>query len=166
MITDPCQYITFRLGDELFAINVSQVREVLEVTQITRVPTAPDFVRGVVNVRGASIPVVDLRLRFGLAKKPDTVNTRIIVMELDIDGEATVLGGIADSVHEVIEIDPGNINPPPHIAMRWRTEFIEGMGRRGEDFIIILNVNAVFSSSDLALVQETSAEAAEQLAAR
>jgi len=166
MITDPCQYITFRLGDELFAINVSQVREVLEVTQITRVPTAPEFVRGVVNVRGASIPVVDLRLRFGLAKKPDTVNTRIIVMELDIDGEATVLGGIADSVHEVIEIDPGNINPPPHIAMRWRTEFIEGMGRRGEDFIIILNVNAVFSSSDLALVQETSAEAAEQLAAR
>jgi purine-binding chemotaxis protein CheW len=164
MITDTFQYMTFRLGDELFAINVSQVREVLEVTQITRVPTAPDFVRGVVNVRGASIPVVDLRLRFGLAKRPDTVHTRIIVMELDVDGEATILGGIADSVHEVIEIEPGNINPPPRIAMRWRTEFIEGMGRRGDDFIIILDVNAVFSSSDMALVQESSVEAERELA--
>jgi purine-binding chemotaxis protein CheW len=164
MITDICQYMTFRLGDELFAINVSQVREVLEVTQITRVPTAPEFVRGVVNVRGASIPVVDLRLRFGLSKRADTVHTRIIVMELDIDGEPTVLGGIADSVHEVIEIEPGNINPPPRIAMRWRTEFIEGMGRRGEEFIIILNVNAVFSSTDLALVQQSSLAASEELA--
>ncbi len=170
MITDIYQYMTFRLGDELFAINVGQVREVLEVTQITRVPTAPEYVRGVVNVRGASIPVVDLRLRFGLSKRPDTVHTRIIVMELDVDGEATVLGGIADSVHEVIEIEPGNINPPPRIAMRWRTEFIDGMGRRGEEFIIILNVNAVFSSSDLALVQErvqeVATEAAEELVER
>ncbi len=161
MITAISQYITFKLGDELFAIDVAQVREVLEVSQITKVPTAPDYMRGVVNVRGQATPVVDLRLRFGLAKGSDTVHTRIIVMELELDGEATVLGGIADSVHEVIELEPGSINPPPRIAMRWRTDFIKGMGRRGDDFIIILDVNAIFSSQELALVSEAS-QAAER----
>lgn len=158
MITETRQYMTFKLGNELFAIDVAQVREVLEVSQVTKVPTAPDYMRGVVNVRGQATPVVDLRLRFGLPPAADTVHTRIIVMELDLNGEATVLGGIADSVHEVIELEPGNINPPPRIAMRWRTEFIQGMGKRGTDFIIILNVNAVFSSNDLALVQNTAVE--------
>lgn len=151
-ITESAQYITFKLGDELFAINVAQVREVLELSQITRVPTAPDYMRGVVNVRGKAIPVVDLRLKFGLPKVADTVNSRIVVMELDLDGEATVVGGIADSVHEVIELEPGQINPPPRIAMRWRTELIQGMGRRGEQFIIILDIKAVFSSEELALI--------------
>jgi purine-binding chemotaxis protein CheW len=158
MITETCQYMTFKLGDELFAINVSQVREVLEVTHITRVPTAPDYMRGVVNVRGKAIPVVDLRLRFGLPKGTDTVHSRIVVMELELDGEAIVLGGIADSVHEVIELEPAAINDPPRIAMRWRTEFIQGMGRRGDEFIIILDVNAVFSSEELAVVNEAITE--------
>jgi purine-binding chemotaxis protein CheW len=151
MITETRQYMTFKLGDELFAIDVSQVREVLEVGQITKVPTAPGYMRGVVNVRGQATPVVDLRLRFGLAPAADTVHTRIMVMELDLDGEATVLGGVADSVHEVIELDPANIHPAPRIAMRWRTDFIQGMGKRGDDFIIILDVNAVFSSEEAAL---------------
>jgi purine-binding chemotaxis protein CheW len=155
------QYMTFKLGDELFAINVVQVREVLEVSQITKVPSAPEYMRGVVNVRGQATPVVDLRLRFGLPKGDDTVNTRIIVMELELDGEATVLGGIADSVHEVIELEPGDINPPPRIAMRWRSEFIQGMGKRGDDFIIILDINAVFSSDELAIAREVSDRAAE-----
>jgi purine-binding chemotaxis protein CheW len=156
MITETRQYMTFKLGDELFAIDVAQVREVLEVPQITKVPTAPAYMRGVVNVRGQATPVVDFRLRFGLPKGADTVHTRIIVMELELDGEAAVLGGIADSVHEVIEIEPGNINPPPRIAMRWRTDFIQGMGKRGDDFIIILDVNAVFSSEELALVRDAA----------
>jgi len=154
MSAEISQYMTFKLGNELFAINVAQVREVLEVSTITKVPTAPDYMRGVVNVRGKAIPVVDLRLRFGLPPAPDTVSTRVIVMELQLDGETTVLGGIADSVHEVIELDPASINPPPRIAMRWRTEFIKGLGQRGDDFIIILDVNAVFASGELALVDE------------
>jgi len=154
MITETRQYMTFKLGDELFAIDVAQVREVLEVSQITRVPTAPDYMRGVVNVRGQATAVVDLRVRFGLPKKNDTVHTRIIVMELELDGEPTVLGGIADSVHEVIELDPAAIDPPPRIAMRWRTDFIQGMGKRGEDFIIILDAQAVFSAEELAVVHE------------
>jgi purine-binding chemotaxis protein CheW len=161
MITETRQYMTFKLGDELFAIDVAQVREVLEVSQITRVPTAPAYMRGVVNVRGQATPVVDLRLRFGLARGTDTVHTRVIVMELELDGEATVLGGLADSVHEVIEMEPGSIGPPPRIAMRWRTDFIQGMGKRGDDFIIILDVNAVFSSEELALVTDSTAHAEE-----
>ena len=155
MIAHTGQYMTFQLGNETFAITVSRVREVLEVSQITRVPTAPGYMRGVVNVRGQAIPVVDLRLKFGLPPVLDTVHTRMIVMELDLDGEATVLGGVADSVHEVIELEPAHISPPPRIAMRWRTEFIEGMGKRGNDFIIILDVNAVFSTDEIALVAET-----------
>ena len=165
MITETSQYMTFKLGNELFAINVAQVREVLEVAQITKVPTAPRYMRGVVNVRGQATPVVDLRLKFGLSESPDTVHSRIIVMELELDGEATVLGGIADSVHEVIELEPGSINPPPRIAMRWRTDFIQGMGKRGDDFIIILDVNAVFSSEELAAVSEASSPAMEPVSA-
>jgi purine-binding chemotaxis protein CheW len=166
MITETRQYMTFKLGDELFAIDVAQVREVLEVSQITKVPTAPAYMRGVVNVRGQATPVVDLRLRFGLPKGADSVHTRIIVMELDLDGEATVLGGVADSVHEVIELDAANINPPPRIAMRWRTDLIQGMGKRGDDFVIILDINAVFSSEELALVRDTAPQADEAVPAQ
>lgn len=165
MTSESSQYMTFRLGNELFAIAVNQVREVLEVSQITRVPTAPDYMRGVVNVRGQATPVLDLRLKFGLPPAPDTVHTRIIVMELEIDGEAAVLGGVADSVHEVIELEPGSINPPPRIAMRWRTDFIKGMGRRGDDFIIIVDFDAVFGSEEAALVAEVSGQVPEPAAA-
>jgi purine-binding chemotaxis protein CheW len=141
--------MTFKLGDELFAVNVSQVREVLEVEQITKIPTAPEYMRGVVNVRSQAIPVVDLRSRFELQPVADTVNTRVIVLELNIDGETAVLGGLADSVQEVIELESSDINPPPRIAKRWCTNFITGMAKRGETFIIVLDVNAVFSAHDL-----------------
>ena len=160
VINETAQYITFKLGDELFAINVAQVREVLELPLITKVPTAPDYMRGVVNVRGKAIPVVDLRLKFGLPSTTDTVHSRIVVLELELDGETTVVGGIADSVHEVIELEADQINPPPRIAMRWRTELIQGMGKRGDEFIIILDINRVFTSADTAL-RETAAVAAE-----
>ena len=151
-ITTTGQYITFKLGDELFAINVTQVREVLDLSLITKVPTAPDYMRGVVNVRGNAIPVVDLRLKFGLAKGTDTVQTRIVVLELELDGEKVILGGLADSVHEVIELEPGQIEDPPRIGMRWKTELIQGMGKRADQFIIILDITKVFSMDGVALL--------------
>ena len=154
-IKETAQYITFKLGDELFAINVSQVREVLDLTLITKVPTAPDYMRGVVNVRGSAIPVVDLRLKFGLPKAAETVQTRIVVLELELDGETIVLGGLADSVHEVIELEPGQIDEPPRIGLRWKTELIQGMGKRGDQFIIILDIAKVFSLEDAALLAAT-----------
>ena len=152
------QYITFRLGNELFAVDVASVREVLDLTQITHVPTAPPYMRGVVNVRGSAIPVVDLRLRFGLPAVVETVNTRILVLELEIEGEQAVLGGIADSVHEVIELEPAQIAPPPTIAMRWRSEFIQGMGKRGDEFIILLDINAVFTAGEMTTIRVSATE--------
>lgn len=159
-ITEAAHYITFKLGDELFAIPVAQVREVLDLTEITHVPTAPAYMRGVVNVRGSAIPVVDLRLKFGLPPKADSVNSRIVVLELQLDGETTVVGGIADSVHTVIELEPNDIKEPPRIAMRWRSDLIRGMGRQDEHFIIILDIEKVFASDASAL-----AGAAEELPA-
>ena len=150
-ITESAHYITFKLGDELFAIPVAQVREVLDLTEITRVPTAPEYMRGVVNVRGSAIPVVDLRLKFGLPPVADSVNTRIVVLEMDLDGETTVVGGIADSVHTVIELEPEDINEPPRLGMRWRSDLIRGMGRQDDHFIILLDIAKVFAS-DAALL--------------
>lgn len=142
-------YITFKLGDELFAINVFQVREILDLMPITKVPTAPEHLRGVVNVRGKAIPVVDLRRRFGLPPVADTVHTRIVVLELDLDGAPCTVGGQADSVHNVIELDANEIEPPPSLASRWRAELVRGMARRGDDFIMILDVDRIFSMEDL-----------------
>lgn len=159
-LTQPAQFITFRLGDELFAVNVTQVREVLDLTPITKVPTAPAFMRGIVNVRGSAIAVVDLRQRFDLPAAGPTVNTRILVLELEIAGEHAVLGGIADSVHEVIELEPGQIMPPPSIAMRWRSEFIQGIGKRDDDFIILLDLNAVFSAGEMVSLQAATPDGA------
>lgn len=151
-ITATARYLTFRLGDELFAINVFKAREVLDVTHITRVPTAPGYLRGVVNVRGNSIPVVDLRAKFGLPQTKDTHNTRIIVMELDLDGETIVVGGLADSVHEVIELEPEEINEAPSIGMCWRTDLILGMGKREDKFIIILDIEKILSEGEAAVL--------------
>jgi len=139
-------YITFKLGDELFAIEVARVREVLDLSEITRVPSAPPYMRGVVNVRGSAIPVVDLRSKFGLPPTPDTVNTRIVVIELELDGELTVVGGLADSVHEVLELPRDELREPPRIAMRWRADMIEGLGKKGDQFIIVLDIARVFET--------------------
>jgi purine-binding chemotaxis protein CheW len=153
----PTYYITFKLGDELFAIDVRKVREVLDLTLITRVPTAPHYMRGVVNVRGTAIPVVDLRLKFGLPPLEDTVNTRILVLELHLDGEQTVVGGLADSVHDVFEIEPQEIGEAPRIAMRWRSELIAGMAKRADQFVIILDIDRVFALEGASLAQISAA---------
>ena len=155
-ITETARYLTFRLGDEMFATNVFKAREVHDVSHITRVPTAPGYLRGVVNVRGNAIPVVDLRRKFGLPQIADTFNTRIIVMELVIDGETVVAGGLADSVHEVIELEPHEINDPPALGMRLRTDLILGLGRRDDKSIIILDIERVFSTEDIAALTEAA----------
>jgi purine-binding chemotaxis protein CheW len=152
------QYLTFKLGDEVFALNVAQVREVLDLTAITKVPGTPDFMRGVINVRGSVVPVMDLRLKFGLSRTENTLDTRIIVMELTLGGEVVVLGTLADSVNEVIDLESAQIEPPPKIGMRWRTEFIKGIGKRDELFIIILDIDRVFSTDELAVLDSVSEE--------
>ncbi len=151
------QYLTFRLGEEMFALDVAQVREILDVTTITRVPRAPAFMRGVLNVRGSVVPVVDLRLKFEMSAAERTVHTRIVVMEIDLAGESTVIGALADSVHNVMEIDADRIEAAPRIGAKWNSEFIKGIGKHNEQFIIILDVNRIFSADELALVSQSEA---------
>jgi purine-binding chemotaxis protein CheW len=148
------QYLTFKLEEEIFALDISKVREVLDFTTITKVPRTPEFMRGVINLRGSVVPVVDMRLKFGMTKTENTVNTCIIIVEIDLDGETTVLGALADAVQEVIELESGQIEPAPKIGTRLKTDFIRGMGKRDDAFIIILDIDRVFSADELALVQE------------
>ncbi len=155
-ITETNQYLTFKLGEEVFALDIQKVREVLEYTSVTKVPQTPPFMRGVINLRGGVVPVVDMRLKFGLEKAEKTVNTCVIITEIAIDEEVTVLGALVDSVQEVIELDPGRIEPAPRIGTRLRTEFIAGMGKRDGEFIIILDIDKVFSFEEISLAQEKS----------
>jgi len=152
-ITETRQYLTFRLGNEIFATDVAKVREVLDLTTITAVPRTPEFMAGVINLRGSVVPVVDLRLCFEMSKTETTRNTCIVVVEVQLDGEATIIGALADSVEEVIDLEPEQIQPAPHIGMQIRTDFIRGMGKRDTQFIMILDIDRVFSADELAAVR-------------
>jgi len=154
-ITETTQYLTYKLEDEVFAVDVAKVREILDFTPATKVPGTPEFMRGVINVRGNVVPVVDMRLKFGLTKTEKTVDTCIVVMEIVVDEDTTVLGALVDSVQEVFEIEASHIEPPPRMGTRWRTEFIKGIGKRNEELIIILDIDRVFSSSELGAIQES-----------
>ena len=151
-ITETTQYLTFKLADEVFALDIAKVREVLDYTDITKVPKTPDFMQGVINLRGSVVPVVDMRLKFGMTAIEKTVNTCIIIMEVTLDGETTVLGALADSVQEVLDLEPGQIEPAPRIGTRLRTEFLRGMGKQDHHFVMILDIDKVFSLDELAQV--------------
>ncbi len=151
------QYLTYKLGDETFALDIGKVREVLDFTTVTKVPRPPEFMRGVINLRGSVVPVVDLRLKFGMTKTEKSVNTCVIIVEVNVDGETTILGALADSVQEVLDLDAGHIEPAPKIGSTVYHDFIRGMGKHNEQFIIILDVDKVFSADELALVQQTQA---------
>ena len=151
-ITETRQYLTFRLRNEIFAIDVAKVREVLDLTTITAIPRTPEFMSGVINLRGSVVPVVDLRLCFEMSKTENTRNTCIVVVEVQLDGEATVIGALADSVEEVIDLEPEHIQPPPRIGTQIRTDFIKGMGKRDTQLIMILDIDRVFSVDELSAI--------------
>ncbi len=159
-INETTQFLTFKLADEVFALDITKVREVLDFTTVTKVPRTPEFMRGVINLRGSVVPVVDLRLKFGMTKTESGVNTCIIITEVTVDNDTTILGALADSVQEVLDLEPGSIAPAPRIGTKLKTEFIKGMGKRDDRFIIILDIDKVFSSDELAMVtqEETAAE--------
>ncbi len=158
------QYLTFTLDRELFALDIASVREVLELVNITRVPRTPDYIRGVINLRGRAVPVVDLKKQFGLGETARTVNTCIIIVEVSLDGEWTALGALADSVQEVYEMETSQIEPPPRMGTPIKADFIRGMGKTGEQFIIILDINKVFTSLELAGLAQGLGEAGPGLA--
>ena len=142
-------YLSFSLDGEDYAVDVANVREVLDDTRVTRVPRTPDFMKGVINLRGGVVPVIDMRMKFGLERVPPTVDTCIIVLEVDLEGERTYIGALVDSVKAVFEMSTEEIEPPPSLGIRGEREFIAGMGKSRDRFIMILNPDTVFSTQEL-----------------
>jgi purine-binding chemotaxis protein CheW len=148
-IAETRQYLTFKLSDEIFAVDVAKVREILEYTSITKVPQTPEYMCGVINLRGSVVPVIDMRLKFNMQKTETTVNTCIVVVEVVLDDDLVVIGALADSVQEVLELEAEHIEPAPHIGTKFNTDFISGMGKHDGQFIMILNIDKTFSGVDL-----------------
>ncbi len=151
-------YLTFTLAEETYAVDVRNVREVLDQAAITRVPRAPEFMRGVINLRGAVVPILDMRRRLGLPPAPDGAESCIVVMEVELQGEPTVVGALGDQVREVFELPASAIEPPPRIGTNLDNRFLKGMGKRDEQFLLILDADKLFAGTDI-----TGVEAEEQL---
>jgi purine-binding chemotaxis protein CheW len=143
------QYLTFKLDQELYALEIGKVREVLEFSSVTRVPRMPEFMRGVINLRGNVVPVVDLKLKLGLPATERTIDTCVVIAEVQVDGEATVLGALADSVQEVVELESDQMSPAPHVGTRITADCIRGMGRQDDHFLMLLDIDHVLSADDL-----------------
>jgi len=146
------QLLSFTLDDEVFAVEISRVREVLEYKGTTKVPRVPDFMRGVINLRGAVVPVIDLKQKFGIGHTEQGVNTCVIIAEVESEGESIVLGALADAVREVFDLETMNIEPPPRIGTRLDTAFIKGMGKYGGGFVILLDIDRVFSGAEIGIL--------------
>ncbi len=149
------QYLTFSLDGEIFALDIAKVREVLDCSEITRVPKAPKYICGVINLRGSLVPVMDLRTKFDMAKAETTDNSCIIITEIEIDDEIIILGALADSVKEVLSLDSESIEASPRLGARMRSEFIKGMGKPAGKFIIILDIDKTFSFEDFSVAGST-----------
>ena len=148
------QYVTFNLGKELYGVEVTRTREILSLTPVTKVPQTPDYLLGVINLRGQVVPVVDMRLKLGLLAGDETEDTCIIVVDVHVDGETITVGALADAVREVLDIRSDQIEPPPRLGTRLNTEYINGMGKIDEQFMILLNIDRIFNSKELTLVQD------------
>lgn len=157
-ITATNQYLTFTIGEEHYAVDVAKVKEVLELSPITRIPKTPAYMSGVINIRGSVVPVVDLRQKFEMPSIDATVDTSIIVIEVINNHDILTIGVMVDSVQEVVEIQPEDIEPTPRIGTRLDTAFIDGMGKYSDTFLIILNVNEVFTKEEITRMGEVRDE--------
>lgn len=148
-MTDMAQYVTLGIDREIFAIPVTSVQEILDMREIARLPHAPPYLLGIIDVRGRSVPVIDLRIKLGLPSVPPTAGTRILVLEIPIGERTLVLGLVVDRVFEVAGLDPEQVEPPPEIGVRWRSDYIVGVGRRRDAFVIVLDVARLFAAADV-----------------
>lgn len=151
-IGEPQQYLVFSLCGETFAIGIRSIKEIIEYGHLTEVPMMPDLVRGVINLRGAVVPVIDLTARFGRGRTEVGRRTCIVIVELEQDGECQDVGVIVDSVNEVIDIPGAEIEPPPAFGATIRTDFIAGMGKVAGRFVIILDIERILSLAELASI--------------
>jgi purine-binding chemotaxis protein CheW len=143
------QFLTFKLDQELFAMEVGSIREILEFSTMTRVPGMPDYVRGVLNLRGSVVPIVDLKLKLGIGLAHLTVHSCVVILEIIVDGERTVLGALVDSVQDVINLDASQVAPPVRMGTRIDSMAIRGMGKRDDRFVMILDLDRIFSAHEL-----------------
>jgi purine-binding chemotaxis protein CheW len=150
------QYLSFKLEDNIFAFNVLKTREVLSFTKITSIPCTPPYVAGVLNLRGSVVCVVDLRLKFGMKSAAITPDTAIIIVETMLGNDTVVLGALVDAVRGVINFEADQIEPPPKIGIKLNLDLINGIGKRNNDFVIILNIDKVFSEEEITLIKETA----------
>jgi purine-binding chemotaxis protein CheW len=157
---DAAQYLGFYIGGEEYAIGILRVREILEYDTATRIPGTPPSIRGVINLRGSVVPVVDLAVKFGLPESVVTKRTCIVVVELDLEGERTVMGVMADSVSQVMDLGAEDIEPPPTFGTRVHVDYLRGMGKAGKRFILLLDIDRVLSATELQEAAAVSREAA------
>ena len=152
--TAPSQYLTFALSGEMFAVGILNVKEIIEFGNITEIPMMPAFIRGVINLRGAVVPVIDLSARFGGPASTVSRRTCIVIVELGEGEERQDLGVIVDAVNEVLEIPRSEIEPPPTFGAKIRADFIFGMGKVAGKFVIILNINNVLSVEEISRITD------------
>jgi purine-binding chemotaxis protein CheW len=157
---DDAQFVTLGIEQEVFAVPVETVLEILDMRPIFRVPDAPAYVSGLVDVRGRGVPAIDLRARLGLPVIPATENTRILVLEVPMNGRQVILGLIADRVFEVATLNLQQIAPPPDIGVKWRSDYIRGVGHHGDSFVIIFDLARLFSTEEIALLGQNAVQAA------
>ncbi len=151
-------FLSFRIGVEIFCINVNKILNILEMHKITKVPKSPEYMLGLINLRGEVIPVIDTRIRFGIEVSDITKNTCIIVMDILMDNESSHIGILVDAVLEVFEADEKSILPQPGIGTKYKTEFIIGVIKKSDNFILLLDVDKVFNSEELVIINETEQE--------
>jgi purine-binding chemotaxis protein CheW len=156
---DHKQYLTFMLGGEVFAIGILCIKEIIEYAGLTEVPMMPECIRGVINLRGAVVPVLDLSARFGKKSGEVTKKTCIVIVEVMGGEEPHDMGVVVDAVNAVLEIPASEIEPAPAFGARIRTDFIEGMGKVAGKFVILLNVNQVLSTEELGAMGRVAASA-------
>lgn len=149
-------YLTFSIGDEVFAVHVNYVQTIMNVVEITRIPDSPEYMPGVINLRGQVLPVIDTHIKLNMGADKKTKDSSIIVLELVFQGTIMLLGILVDSVNEVLEIEDEHINPPPSIGNYYKSEFVTGMIEHENKFIMLLNADKIFSTKDLINLQATS----------
>ena len=160
-IKETTQYLSFTLSDEVFAVDVARVREILEFKGTTRIPQVPEYMRGVINLRGSVVPVIDLRLLFGLTRTESTINTCVIVLEIAIEDDTIVVGALADSVREVLELEPTEVEPAPSIGTKLNTDFIKGMGKHNEQFLMLLDIDKLLNDDTMGTIRKASGTTAD-----
>ena len=152
------QYLTFMLGKETFAVSILRIKEIIEYGQLTTVPMMPEFIRGVINLRGAVVPVMDLMARFGQDSSALSKRTCVVILEIELEGETQDVGILVDAVNEVLEIAGSEVEPAPRFGTNIRADFISGMGKVGGKFVIILDLNRVVSTEQLQQVVEAGSQ--------